>query len=576
MNILTSSQDTLIIVFVILGIFAVTVAVVLLLHKFVFSRVSAKRQIRDIERRFSYLDALLCGQDAQYIQRLSILSSSNLTYVEVYETFRKRFNEIREIEDKFAETKIKQVKSLIANGNFKKIKDVIIEARKAVDLFEVSVNKLDRELYEVIKPEEESRQTILKLKEEYRTVKQTFYVGQADLTLVNDSFMKTFDKLDKYFEQFEILIDSANYIEANSLVQVITKVVHALREVLAHIPNLCILVEHLIPEKIEKIIAHYQTLESEGYPLFHLGFRTIREEWERKIEHLKQELINLKISGISAQCDELINQIDDLETKLNKETEDKKFFEENNKAIYHDVIELEKSFLKICSILPEIVKIYRVEDSQTALLENLKINVNNLGTSKRNLDVYVHSATKQPYGVLRTKLESLKADYDVAKDGMENFKAYIDSLRVSAEEAYNMVFAYTYRMKHCEQLLRDIMISDVTDSFKESIDKCYELLNNIYETIIVKPIDVTAVNEKVAELEQLANPIFDEIDNKSRECQLAESAVVFANRDRNHQSDVSQQLDVLDEQFFTGDFENVYHSATGIFHRSHVEERTDE
>ena len=64
---------------------------------------------------------------------------------------------------------------------------------------------------------------------------------------------------------------------------------------------------------------------------------------------------------------------------------------DRSNAFYNDLVRKEvsscgaqKSFLKICSILPEIVKIYRVEDSQTALLENLKINVNNLGTSKRN------------------------------------------------------------------------------------------------------------------------------------------------------------------------------------------------
>lgn len=576
MNILADSQNTLIIVIVIIGVVAFITAAIILLNKFVFSRLAIKRQIKDIERRYSYLDALLCGQDAQYIQRLSILSASNLTYVEVYENFRKTFNEIRDIEDRYAEAKIKQVKSLIANGQYKEIKTVINDARKAVDQFETAVNKLDRELYEVIKPEEESRQTILKLKEEYRTVKQTFYVGQADLTLVNDSFMKAFNKLDKYFEQFEILIDSANYVEANVLVETIQKVVFALKKVLTQIPNLCIVIEHLIPEKIEVVDKHFAQLEDEGYPLFHLGFRALKESWNRKIEEIKIDLINLKTVGINEKCDSIISEIDDLETKLNKEVEDKNVFEENNKIIYRGVVELEKTFLKICSVLPEIVKIYRVDESQTALLDALKLNVNKLGISKRNLDVYIHSATKQPYCVLRTKLESLKDDYEIAKDGIENFKAYIDSLRVSTEEAYNMIFAYTYRLKHCEQLLRSLLNDKVSNEFKEPIEQCYQLLNNIYDIIIVKPIDVVLVNEKVGELETLANPIFDEIDNKTRECQLAESAIVFANRDRNHQTDVSQQLDILDEQFFEGDFENVYHSATSIFHRSHVEERNDE
>ncbi len=578
MNILaaTNNTDTVVLIFIIIGAIALITAVVILLYKFVFSRMNAKRAIRDIERRFSYLDALLSGQDAQYVQRLSILASSNLTYVEIYERFRRRFNEIRDIEDKFAEQKIKQVKSLIANGQYKDIKEVINDAKKAVDAFEKSVNTLDSDLYDVIKPEEESRQTILRLKEDYRTVKQTFYVAQGDLTLVGDSFMKTFDKLDKYFGNFEALIDSANYAEANALIEVIAKVVHALREVLAQIPNLCILAETVVPEKINAVTAYYEELEAEKYPLFHLGFKTLRQTWLSQIENAKEQLSNLKTSGVNATFDRIITEIEELRNKLNKEVEDKRVFEEDNVIVYKNVVELEKSFLKICSIHPDIIKIYKVDESQTALLDTLKVNVNKLGISKRNLDVYVHSSTKQPYSVLRTKLENLKADYEVTKNGLENFKAYVDSLRVSAEEAFNMVHAYTYRLKNVEQLLRSIMIPDFSSKYQDTINACYELLNDIYKVINIKPIDITYINAKVEELENLANPLFDDVDNKYRECQLAESAVVFANRDRHHQTDVSQQLSILEQQFFEGDFETVYHSATGIFHRSHVEEGHDE
>ena len=577
MNILSTSNNnqSLIIVFVVIGVCVFLAALFILLYKFVFSRMTAKKRIKDIERRFSYLDALLSGQDAQYVQRLSILASSNLTYVEIYERFRRRFNEVRDIEDKFAEQKIKQVKSLISNGHYKDIKEVINDARKAVDSFEKSVNQLDHELYEVIKPEEESRQTVLKLKEDYRTVKQTFYVAQNDLVLVGDSFMKIFDKLDKCFGQFETLIDSANYEEANQLINTISSVVHAMREVLAQIPNLCILAQTVLPEKIEAITNHYADLDSQGYPLFHLNFKTARQNWMNQIETIKKQLSDLQTKGATATFDQILSEIEQFNTKLNKEIEDKKFFEENNALIYKGVVDLEKSFLKICSIIPDIVKVYKVDESQTALLNTLKINVNKLGISKRNLDVYIHSSTKQPYSALRTKLESLQYDYNVTRNGLENFKAYIDSLRVSAEEAFNMVFAYTYRLKNVEQSLRAIMIPEFTLQFKENIDFCYETLNNIYEVINVQPIDIREINVLCGELENVANCLFDDVDNKFRECQLAESAIVFANRDRNHQSDVSQQLSVLDQQFFEGQFEAVYHGATSIFHRSHVEEGTD-
>ena len=74
------------------------------------------------------------------------------------------------------------------------------------------------------------------------------------------------------------------------------------------------------------------------------------------------------------------------------------------------------------------------------------------------------------------------------------------------------------------------------------------------------------------ELKKLSNNFFEDVENKYREEQLAESAVVYANRDRNHQTDVHQQLCVLEKQFFSGEFVKVYHEANAIFQRMHVEE----
>ena len=54
--------------------------------------------------------------------------------------------------------------------------------------------------------------------------------------------------------------------------------------------------------------------------------------------------------------------------------------------------------------------------------------------------------------------------------------------------------------------------------------------------------------------------------------QLAESAIVYANRDRNHQEDVNQQLLALEKDFYQGEFVKVYHEANAIFKRMHVED----
>lgn len=560
------------IVFLIIGIVIVLGAGGFLLYYFVISRNGYKRQLKELERKHTYLDALLIGQDSQYIHRLEIISRTNLLYVEKYNDFSHRFKEIYDGDDKFAEATLRQAKALIANNQYKTIKTVLADCRKAVAVFEDKVNQLDQELYTVIKPEEESRHAILKLKENFRRVKQIFYANSNGLELVSNSFNRIFDKLDSSFAEFETHIEGAEYDEANVLIPVITRVVNSLDKCLSILPNLCILSQNIIPEKITALEAEYAAIEKRGIPLFNLNFKHRVEVWNLTLATIRKKLVNLETAGVMDTLDTIQNEIEELRGQLNLEISDKDEFTKENEVLYLKVIDLEKVFLKICSILPQVKDIYLVDDAQQQRIEELRESMDKLGASKRALDNFIHSSTKQPYSILKKKLDDLNVDYENAKQGVNDFKAYIDSLKSSSEEAYTMVFVYYYRCKQIESLLREMNIESFQEQYTPQVENCYALLNDIDVTLKVKPINVTAINEMVEQLKATANTLFDDVENKYREQQLAESAIVYANRDRNHQADVHQQLSVLEKNFFQGDFVKVYHEANNVYKRTHVED----
>ena len=572
MNVLLSTTEKGLLVFLIItGVVLLGVGFFLLYH-FVISRNRIKHQIRELEKKYSYLDALLIGQDSQYIHRLEIISRTNLLYVDKHEKFSRRFKEIYENDDKFAESMIRQLNALINNKQYKNIKSVIIDAKKAMKTFEDKVNNLDNDLYVLIKPEEDSRQSILKLKETYRRVKQTFYANSSDLDLVSSSINQVFDKLDQMFIDFETHIESAEYDEAQALLPTIGKVVSALESALSQLPNLCILVNTVIPEKIAELKKNYEEVEACGLPLYNLSFSVRLGEWNNDLQIIRKRLTKLEITNIMESLDALQSEIEEVQYQLNGEQSDKKYFEDNNQVIYNRVIELEKIFLKICSLLPEIYKTYVVTDDKKEQVEQLKQTMNALGTVKQSLDNYVHSSLKQPFSSLKNKLDELSEHYEKAKEGIDNFKAYVDFLKSSSEEAYTLVFVYFYRLKQVESLLREIDLPLFSQQYKVRIEDCYDLLNEIDKAVKIQPIAVDEINEKVDILKSTANSLFDEVENKFREMQLAESAVVYANRDRNHQDDVHQQLCVLEESFYHGEFVKVYHDANAIFKRMHVED----
>ena len=572
MYILLSSGERVAVIAAAIGGSIVLGVLLFLLYHFVISRNRIKHQVRELQKKYSYLDALLIGQDSQYIHRLEIISRTNLLYVDKHEKFSRRFKEIYENDDKFAESMLKQLNALINNKQFKNIKTVIGDTKKAMKVFEDKVNALDNDLYTLIKPEEDSRQSILKLKENYRRVKQTFYANSSDLDLVSSSINQVFDKLDQMFVEFETHIESAEYDDAQGLLPTISKVVTALESALSQLPNLCILVNTVIPEKIEDLKKDYEVLEAQGLPLYNLAFQTKLGEWNNDLNIIRTRLTKLQIGNIMESLDALQSEIEEMRELLNNEQNDKNFFEAHNEEIYQNVVDLEKSFLKICSLLPELYRTYVVTDERKEKVEALKQTMNSLGTTKQSLDNYVHSSLKQPYSTLKGKLDELNNQYATAKEGMEEFKQYIEFLKTSSEEAYTLVFVYYYRLKQEESLLREIAIPEFSEPYHVRIEDCYDLLNEIDKAIKVQPIAVDEINEKVATLKGSASALFDEIENKFREMQLAESAIVYANRDRNHQDDVHQQLSALEQEFYQGEFVKVYHEANAIFKRMHVED----
>ena len=572
MYILLSQGEQVALIVAIVGGAIIAGVLFFLLYHFVISRNRIKHQVRELQKKYSYLDALLIGQDSQYIHRLEIISRTNLLYVDKHEKFSRRFKEIYENDDKFAESMLKQLNALINNKQFKNIKTVIGDTKKAMKVFEDKVNTLDNDLYTLIKPEEDSRQSILKLKENYRRVKQTFYANSSDLDLVSSSINQVFDKLDQMFVEFETHIESAEYDDAQGLLPTISKVVTALESALSQLPNLCILVNTVIPEKIEDLKKDYDVLEAQGLPLYNLSFQVKLGEWNNDLNIIRTRLTKLQIANIMESLDALQSEIEEMRELLNNEQNDKKFFEEHNEEIYQNVVDLEKSFLKICSLLPELYRTYVVTDERKEKVEQLKQTMNSLGTTKQSLDNYVHSSLTQPFSTLKGKLDELANQYGVAKEGMEEFKQYIEFLKTSSEEAYTLVFVYYYRLKQVESLLREIAIPEFSEPYHVRIEDCYDLLNEIDKAIKVQPIAVDEINEKVANLKGNANALFDEIENKFREMQLAESAIVYANRDRNHQEDVHQQLSALETEFYQGEFVKVYHEANAIFKRMHVED----
>ena len=560
----------LIIILSILVAAAATFVIILIIK-----RNYLKHMILDLDRRFQYLHALLIGQDAQYVKRLEIISRTNLLYVDTHTKFVKRFKEIRDHLDANAQRSVNDIKDLYYDHKIKLVKQELPKVLKTVEDYEKEVNILNNDLLKVIKPEENCRQSSLSLKEQLRRVRQDYYAKQSDLTLVNDSFVEVFKYVDSLFEDFEAYVEAAQYDEANAVLPKIDEIIKELAKILVTIPDLCTLVTTIVPEKLISLENAYQTMTEDKYPLHHLCVKQSISEIKKEVDLLTKRIKHFDLDGVRTKLDDISYQIDEYFKLFEEEKAARVDFEQNNENVYNTVGTIEKSFIKLCNTIPEVSKVFVISEEQHNKINFIQSEINRVGALKRTLDTFIHSATKQPYSLLLKKMNELKSSSESIISEIEDFNQYIVSLKEDSENAYNLVYEFFTKIVEAEKRVDQINIQSVTEKYRVPFGHMYELLNSVYKCLIVQPIDVEQVNREVGEIKELGNSLLDDgqVKQDHNMMVLAENAIVYANSDRFHLSDINELVKHAEEYFRAGEFENAYTTVGDALKRVHANEK---
>lgn len=552
------------IVGIVLGSLVLLGGALVAVYFFVLRERIAKRQIREFDRRVQFSHALLIGQDAQYVKRLEIISRTNLLYVDIHTRFLKRFKELRNKNDGDAEQAVNSLRDFIEDKDFSAFKEAMPQVSSIIDEFETLVNNLNSDLLKVVKPEEDCRQSALTYKEQLRRIKQDYYSKEAELVLMSNSFAEIFKYIDDKFEEFETLVESAQYDEANSILPTIDEILHELVTHMSELPSLCTMVSVVIPNKISSVEDTYKTLVEEKYPLYHLCVNSVIEEMKATLEEFSKRIRRFEVEGLFERLEKMNEKLDSFFDDFEEEKVARNQFEENNEKVYSTVNLIERNFIKLRNTIPEVEKYFTINEDHKNKINEIQTNINKVGALKRSLDTYIHSTTKQPYSLLVNKMNELSNASNAIISDIDEYNSYISSLKSDAEIAYKTVFDFYEKVKKAEYQVRRINVTKVYEKYNPQFEKMFNLLNSVYISLTTSPINIDEVNVLIHEFYDIANVILDdgEVAQDYSMMLLAENAILFANRHRYHLADVNNLLSQAETYFENGDFEKSY-SLTG-------------
>ena len=249
--------------FVILGIATyllsiVTIGVVLYLMS---SREKKKyrKQLDELERdknlivsanlmaEFNKVEPLVQGSDMQ-----DSLSLWKKRFQTIKDTDINRITDaLLEAEELFTEKKYKELSAKLSDIEL----DIYYVKTKATFLLD--------EIKEITLSEEKNRETITKLKANYRAILTKYHEHKNDYTLVTSPLELQFENVDKLFSAFEVAMEKKAYQEVSKIVKAIDDLTGNLKLVIEEAPMIITLGKNIIPKKITEITSIAKKMEKD-------------------------------------------------------------------------------------------------------------------------------------------------------------------------------------------------------------------------------------------------------------------------------------------------------------------------
>lgn len=540
--------------------------IIFLLVKFVFVGRKVKKQFAELNRRIDLARSTLLNKDTQHLRRIESISDVNLLMRPTYDAFYRRFTEIREIDDRRAQKALQTLNEAQIKGA-KDFRKIYPEQRAIIQDYEFKVNELDRDLVQVIQPESDSREASVADKEKYRLIKRIYRENKHELELVDFSFNRIFARLEELFKQYDNALNGAYYDEAEQYLHKIRLFLSELEKALEILPLLCVKTSTLIPQKLQQIRQRYEAMEKDNIPLQHLLINQNIEQFEIVIEDVEKRLKQFETQGVDQVLNDIDRKINKIFDCMDYEIEQRDIYLSQFEASYHNVTEMERKYIRLVNMMPKIKEVYFISEEKELELQMIKVSIDNMSNTKRTLDNFIYSSTKQPYSVLVENMRLMQDESNNTEHLIDEYMFFINSLRSDSEKAFSLIKDCFFKFKQAEMLLRDLNVESLNNQLSDKFDRGYKLIDSIYSLISVTPIDVSKVNIDTKELEELSKTFLEYIEKQVSLAHLAENAIIHLNRYRYELSDMQTLGLEVEKLFYAGRFEEAYQKSAQPFTR---------
>lgn len=534
-----------------IGYYFLTMIIIVIVLLVISNKTKKKylAQINELERQKNLV--ISAGILSELNKVESLINNDDLR--KKYESWQKRFNEIKNDDIPKITDLINEVQEYFETKDYANLKASIIKTEMDLNYLQTKSGILLDEIKEITLSEERNRDKITKLKAEYRNVLTTYKEDPESYSKIKTPLELQFENVDKLFASFENAMDKNAYTEAPKIVKAIDDIVSNLNEIINETKTICLYGENLIPKKIEDIKLIYKKMVQSGYNLDYLNIEYNIEEANKKIIDIFQRLNVLDVEDSIFELKTMHDYFDSLYNDFENEKVSKRLFDDYMRSIGIKLSKLEKISQELFKKVDELKYSYDLTDEEVASIIEIKDNIiDNHNSYDHIIDIFRNKTLA--YSKLASEMENINNKLLKNEEKLNHTLETLSSLKDDELRAKEQLTEIEEILKDCKLKAREYKLPVVPKNYYVEFAEASLAIKEMIAELEKRPISIKVLNMRVDTARDLVLKVYNTINETTKTAKMAEMAIVYGNRYRVVNKDVDFGLTKAENSFCKGNY----------------------
>lgn len=432
-------------------------------------------------------------------------------------------------------------------------------AKTEIEIYKIreSAEHLLDEIKDITLSEEKYRSIVTKLKTKYRLLNKEFNEHRGLYGFMQKSIEMQLENIEKRFLDFEKVMEINDYGEVVHICKALDNMIDHMDILIKELPDVLLMIEKVIPNRMKEVEATYKDMVDKGFVLDYLNLDYNIEESNKNIESIVDKVKMINLEGCMFDLKTILEYYDSIFIDFEKERLSRKVYEETLNDFSKRLEKTNKAVSDVYDQLDDIKNMYDLNDDDINIIHEVNKILVVINDDYKKL-VQKDEAKSCPYSKLNEELEGLSSrlnemedDFEIALKSLGNM--YDDEVRAREQLDEIQIF-----LKSCKNMMRSCKLPIITDNYFVQLDEANEAIKEVIKELEKKPIVIKTLNTRVDTARDLVLKLYNTTNDMIKNANLAELAIMYANRYRSLYEDIEQALNDAEKLFFKGYYRESY------------------